>query len=113
MMKIRNNARNGLLISIVILVVALVILIIVNSIPNADINTLSSINKLQYDLGVNKGDTPIWKIVCYIIVGVLLVLHTIVHFVICRCHSCGRHIHYMSIFTMYCPYCSKSLDTTK
>lgn len=47
-MKIRNNARNGLLISGVIVVVALVIIIIVNSIPNADINTLSSINKLQF-----------------------------------------------------------------
>ena len=58
-MKITNNARNGVLISIVILVVALTILLIVNSIPNVDINTLTETNKLKYNLGINKGDTPI------------------------------------------------------
>lgn len=112
-MKIRNNARNGVLISIVILVVALTILLIVNSIPNVDINTLTETNKLKYNLGINKGDTPIWKIVCYIIVCILLVISIIVDFVMCRCHCCGRHIHHMDIFTKYCPYCSKSLDTTE
>lgn len=112
-MKIGNSARNGLLISIAILAVALVILIIVNSVPNADINTLDSTYKLQYDLGINKEETPIWKIVCYIIIGLLIVISMIIDFVMCRCHCCGRHIRLMNIFTMYCPYCGKSLDTTE
>lgn len=107
-MKIRNNAKSGLVISTIIVVVAIVMAIIVNSIPNVDINTLNSIGKLQYDY---KGETPIWKIICYIIIGVLLVLSWCVEFVMSRCHFCGRHIHYMNIFTMYCPYCGKSLDT--
>lgn len=110
-MKIRNKARNGLWISIIIVVIALAIIVIVNSIPNVDINTLKPTNKLQYNLGDNKGETPIWKIICYIIVGVLLVASWIVDFVMCRCHFCGRHIHYINIFTMHCPYCGKSLDT--
>lgn len=112
-MKIINSARKGLLISIAILVIALVILIIVNSIPNVDTNTFSTTDKLKYSLSVYKNETPIWKIVCYIIVGLLIVLSTIISFIMCRCHFCGRHIHYMNIFTMYCPYCGKSLDTTK
>lgn len=112
-MKIRNNARNGLLISIIIVVVVLAMIIIVNSIPNVDINTLNSTDKLQYDLGINKGETPVWKIICYIVAGVLLVLSSIINFVMCRCHFCGKHIPYMNIFTMYCPYCGKSLDTTE
>ena len=110
-MKIRNNAKNGLLISIIIIVAALVMIIIVNSIPNVNTNTLNSTNKLQYDFGINKGEIPIWKIICYIIIGILLILSWTVSFVMCRCHFCGRHIHYMNIFTMYCPYCGKSLDT--
>lgn len=108
-MKIRNTAKIGLLISISILVVAIVMIIIVNSAPNVDINTLNSTNKLQYDLDINKGEIPIWKIICYIIIGVLLVLSWIIKFVMCRCHFCGKHIHYMNIFTMYCPYCGKSI----
>lgn len=103
--------KSGLVISTIIVVVAIVMAIIVNSIPNVDINTLNSIDKLQYDLGINKGETPIWKIICYIIIGVLLVLSWCVGFVMSRCHFCGRHIHYMNIFTMYCPYCGKRLDT--
>ena len=109
-MKIRNNARNGVLISTAILVIALAILLIVNSIPNIDI--LSATDKLRYDF-INKEEIPIWKIIGYIIVGILLVLSAIVNFVMCRCHHCGRHIHFMNIFIMYCPYCSKSLDITK
>ena len=112
-MKIKNNARKGLLISIIILVIALSILIIVNTIPNANIGVLNSTDNLKYDLGTYKVETPIWKVVCYIIVGMLLILSTIINFVMCRCHSCRRHIHLMNIFTMNCPYCGKSLDITK
>lgn len=112
-MKIRNNARNGLLISTIIVVVTVAMIIIVNTIPNSNINTLNSTNEFQYHLGINKGETPIWKTICYIIIGALLVLSLIVNFVMCRCHFCGRHIHIMNMFTMYCPYCGKSLDKTQ
>ena len=112
-MKIVNSARNGLLISIYIVVIALVILIIVDSIPNVDPNTLNTTDNLKYSLGVYESETPIWKMVCYIIIGLLIVLSTIISFVMCRCRFCGRHIHYMNMSTKYCPYCGKSLNMTK
>ncbi len=123
-MKIRNNARNGKWIIIAIAMVALAMLLIVESIPNEDINTLSN----RYNLGINwhinalssthnlsntEGKIYTWKIVCYIIVGILIILSTTIDLVMCRCNYCGRHIHGMDVFTMYCPYCSKSLDTKK
>lgn len=112
-MKIRNSARSGIWISIIILIIALSILLMLDSVPNENINILSEPDKWRSALDNNKVETPIWKIVCYIIVGILMILSAIVNFVMCRCHNCGRHINVMGIFTMYCPYCSKSLDTKK
>ena len=112
-MKMKNNAKNGVLIIIALAVIALIMLLIVNIIPNVDINKLSEAEKLEYKIGAYKGETPLWKIICYIIVGILIVIATIVDFIMCRCHYCGKHINCMNIFTKYCPYCSKSLDTTK
>ena len=108
-----NNARNGLLISIVIVIIALVILVMVNSIPDVDISVLNSTDRLKYDLGVYETEKPIWKVICYTISGVLLVLSIIINLLMCRCQCCGRHINCMNIFTMYCPYCGKSLDITR
>lgn len=112
-MKFRNNAKTGVLISIFLLVIAVIFIVIVNAIPNVDVNTLNTVDKLRYYSGNNEISTPIWKSICYIIIGVLLLLTTIVNFVMCRCHNCGRHIRYMNIFFKYCPYCSKSLDIPK
>ncbi len=81
-MKHRNNARMGLLISIVIFVIAIILLITADS-------------------------TPI-----YILSGILIVLSSIINFLMCRCPHCGSYIS-MNIFMMYCPYCSKSLDTPR
>lgn len=108
-----NNARKGLLISIIILIIALAIFVMINSIPDVDISVLNYTDRWKYDLGVYETEKPIWKVICYIISGVLLVLSIIIDLVMCRCQYCGRHINCMNILTMYCPYCGKSLDITR
>lgn len=112
-MKIRNNAKNGTLICISILVIGLLILLAVNNIKTVDVNTLNTTDKAMYDLGAYKGETSTWKIICYIILGLLFILSIIINLVMCRCHYCGKHINSINRFMIYCPYCSKSLNKTK
>ena len=114
-MKATNNARKGAIICVAIVIIALIMILIVNSVPDGETGTLNSANKLMSYVGTSNGtvEMPMWKVVCYIIVGILALLEIIINFVMCRCHNCGRHIWYMNIFMMYCPYCSKSLDVTK
>lgn len=112
-MRFRNNAKTGVLISIFLSIIAIFLILVVNTVPNVAVNTLNTVDKLRYYSGNNQIPTPIWKNICYIIIGILLILETIVNFVMCRCNHCGKHLWFMNIFMMYCPYCSKSLDTPK
>lgn len=112
-MKVKNNVKIGLLISIILVCAALIIYLVVTFIPDIDVNTLSETDKILYELGAYEGKTPMWKIICYILATILLVISGIVDLVMCRCHYCGKHIQYMNILVKYCPYCSKSIETTK
>ena len=94
-------------------VIALTIFLVVSIFPNVDINTLSTTDKLMYDLGIYEAKTPIWKVICYIIASILGLIAMIVEFVMCRCPNCRKYIFGINIFTNYCPYCSKNLNKTK
>jgi len=109
-MKIEKSPRRALLISIILIVIGLIIFFTVESIQTVDITKLSAQDKIRYELGNYEEETPIWKIVCYVIVGILFMLSWIVDFVMCRCRNCGKHIHSMDVFMRYCPYCSKDLQ---
>lgn len=114
-MRFTNNARNGVIICAVILAIALILIMIATSVPNGKPNIINSKDKLISYVGdnTNTEEMPMWKTICYIVAFILVILYIIINFVMCRCHNCGRHIWYMNIFMMYCPYCSKSLDVTK
>ena len=113
-MKATNNARNGVIICAVILAIAFILIMIATSVPNGKPDIINSNGKLTSYVGgsTNTEEMPMWKTVCYITAFILVILDIIINFVMCRCHNCGRHIWYMNIFMMHCPYCSKSLDVT-
>ena len=94
-------------------IIALIIFLLVSILPNVDINTLSTTDKLMYDLGVYEAKIPIWKVICYIIAFILTLTAMIVGFIMCRCPNCRKYIIGINIFTNYCPYCSNNLDKTK
>lgn len=103
-MKLKNSPRNGLKISICILIIILIILFIINIIPDES-------EILKYGFKVKNNDKiPIWKIIGYIIIGILSIIEVIVDLVMCRCKYCKKHIKYMDIFMNYCPYCSKGFN---
>lgn len=101
-MKFKNTPKNGLKISISLSIIILIILIIVNIIPNET-------DKIKYGFLIEEGKTPIWKIICYVILVILAIIEFIVNIIMCRCQQCGKYIS-MNIHTEYCPYCSKKLD---
>ena len=86
--------------------------IIVNAIPNGEVNTLS-LGEVRYNIEKSEIKTPNWKVACYIVSGLIMLLAVIIKFSLCRCPSCTRYINLMNIFTTHCPYCGKSLDKSK
>ena len=112
-MKIRKNARDGAIIIIIISIVALILLLVIETVPDVDVNKLTITEKTYYNLGVYKVKEPIWKIIGFIIVILLIIACSIINYIMCRCNYCGKHIHFMNIHLTFCPYCSKSLYPTK
>lgn len=101
-LKIRKTPKNAMKISIILLIIISVLLIIVNIIPNNKI-------QIQYGFKMDNGYTPIWKIVCYIIILLLSIVEIIITRIMCRCEKCKKYI-FMNIHTEYCPYCSKKIE---
>lgn len=62
-MRIKNNARNGLFISLGLIILALIILSIANNIPNVDEYeyTLNIENALKNNFGAHKEEMPTRK----------------------------------------------------
>ena len=112
-MKFRKTARTGTRIIAIISSIILILLLIMKIIPNVDVNTLNTADKMLYEYGIYKGKEPMWKNICFGIVCVLLVLELFIYFLICRCNYCGRYVGYISIREKYCSYCSKELDKTE
>lgn len=79
-----------------------------------DINELSLEERVLYDLGQYKPQDTIFN---YIMMGcglVIILISYIIDFIWCRCNYCNHHIKIYDIFRyQYCPYCSKSIDSTK
>ncbi len=107
-----NNAKKGLLISLILIILGLAIILTVNAIPNGEVNTLS-LGEVRYNIEKSEIKTPNWKVACYIVSGLIMLLAVIIKFSLCRCPSCTRYINLMNIFTTHCPYCGKSLDKSK
>lgn len=112
-MKFRKTARNGTRIIGIISSIILILSLLIKIIPNVDVNTLNMTDKILYEYGVYKGEEPMWKIICFYIVCILLLLELIIYFLMCRCNYCGRYVGYISIKEIYCSYCSKELDRTE
>lgn len=111
-MKFRKTAKTGLSICSTISLIALILLLITNIIPNVDYKTLNTADKMMYDIGVYKGEPPLWKNICYIILLILFLVFTITDFIMSRCNYCGKYIRFNNSMK-YCPYCSKELDKTE
>ena len=110
MKMIKYNLKTWLKIDLLILLIILVLLILLQLIPNINKNELDEISRLQYNYGIYEGTTPIWKIIGYFIVGILIIIDFIIYYKMLRCSNCNKHIKYMHLGMKYCPYCSKSLE---
>lgn len=112
-MKFRKTARTVTRILEIISTIILILLLVMKMIPNVDVNTLNTADKMLYEYGIYKGEDPIWKNVCFGIVCILLLSEIIIYFLMCRCNYCGKYVGYISIREKYCSYCSKELNKTE
>lgn len=99
--KLPKDPKKGVIISIFILVIILSLLAIVRFTPN-------STDKIEYGLKI-EGPTPLWKIICYVIIAILVIAECFINRKMCRCPNCHKYIS-MNINMEYCPYCSENLD---